>query len=193
MTKSLLKSILVADQTVFSFKELFLLAQPINEDALRSRLHYYIKTGDLYHIRRGLYAKDDKYDHFELATKIFIPSYISFETVLVQVGIVFQFYSQIFVATYQTREVMCDGQVYAFRRLKETILTNSLGIEMGERYSIASKERAFLDMVYLFNRYHFDNLEPLNWDLVYEMVPLYEKENMIKRVDGYYNVFKRGL
>ncbi len=193
MQRNILKEILKSDQTVFSFKELLLLFSSIDKESLKSSLHYYAKKGDLYHVRRGLYAKDAEYNRFELATKIFIPSYISFETVLASAGIIFQYYSQIFVASYQSREITCDGQTYFYRRLKQTILTNSLGIELGKQYSIASKERAFLDIIYLNKKYHFDNLEPLNWDLVYALLSVYGKDKtMSKRVAGYYDLFKKG-
>ena len=193
MRKNILKEILKSDQTVFSFKELLLLFSSIDKESLKSSLHYYAKKGDLYHVRRGLYAKDAQYNRFELATKIFIPSYISFETVLTSAGIIFQYYSQIFVASYQSREITCDGQTYVYRRLKQTVLTNSLGIELGKQYSIASKERAFLDIIYLNKKYHFDNLEPLNWDLVYTLLSVYGKNKaMSKRVAEYYDLFKKG-
>ncbi len=192
MQGNILKKILKTDQTVFSFKELLLLLQPIDKDSLKSRLHYYTKKGDLYHIRRGLYAKDAQYNRFELATKVFTPSYISFETVLASAGIIFQYYSQIFVASYQSREIECDGQSYIYRRLKKTILTHPAGIDFGKQYSIATKERAFLDSIYLNKKYHFDNLAPLNWDLVYNTLSAYGEDTaMRKRVDAYHNLFKK--
>ena len=92
-----------ADQTAFSIKELLLSFRSMDKGLLKSKLHYYAKKGDLYHIRRGLYAKDAQYDRFELAIKIFIPSYISFETVLASAGMIFQYYSQIFVASYSVK------------------------------------------------------------------------------------------
>ncbi len=104
MTSSFIKELLRQDQTVFSFQELLLFAKTDNVKALKSKLNYYVKRGDLYNIRRGLYAKDKNYNKLELATKIYTPSYISFETVLLQVGINFQYYSEIFVATYQTKK-----------------------------------------------------------------------------------------
>ncbi len=111
---------------------------------------------------------------------------------LTAAGIIFQYYSQIFVATYQTREIVCDGQTYVFRKLKPTILTNPLGIKIDKHYSIASKERAFLDIVYLNKKYHFDNLEPLDWNKVYEILPIYQKDNVMKdRVNTYYDLFKK--
>ena len=188
--KNVLKNILKSDQTVFSFKDLYLRFKDVDKDKLKSKLNYYVKTGDLYHIRRGLYAKNSDYDRFELATKIFIPSYISFETVLVSAGIIFQYYSQIFVATYQSREIECDNKIYIFRRLSDTILTNFNGINIIKNYSIASKERAFLDVVYLYREYHFDNLDPLDWDIVFNILPIYQTKSIEQRVNRYYKSFK---
>jgi predicted transcriptional regulator of viral defense system len=186
----ILKDILKSNQTVFSFKEFFLKWPNINPKALKSKLNYYIKRGDLYHIRRGIYAKDKNYNRFELATKILSPAYISFESVLLPAGIIFQYYTQIFVATYQTREISCDGQTYVFKAIKPTILTNTIGVEIRDTYSIATPERAFLDIVYLNKHYHFDNLDPLDWNKVYEILPIYNNKSMQKRVNAYYKKFK---
>ena len=181
MKKQFIKDILRLSQTVFSFKELLILFKPDDIKAFQSKLHYYVKKGDLYHIRRGLYAKDANYNRYELATKIYIPSYISFETVLNSAGMIFQYYSQLFVATYQSRELSCDGQTYMFRKIKSTILTNERGLKIENNYSIASTERAFLDTLYLNKGYHFDNLE-LNWDKVHALLSLYESKTLEETV-----------
>lgn len=192
MQKNILNALLRETQTVFSFKELLLRFKTDEVKALKSQLNYYVKNGDFHHIRRGLYAKDANYNRFEAGTKIFTPSYISFETVLSAAGIIFQYDSRIFVASYQSREIVCDGQTYIFRTLKSAILINSAGIEMRDDYSIACPERAFLDVIYLNKQYYFDNLEPLNWDKVYEIVPIYgNNKRMKKRVDKYYDSFKK--
>lgn len=153
----------------------------------RKRVNYYIRSGNLYPIRRGIYAKDKDYDRFELATKIFTPAYISFETVLGNAGVTFQYYSQIFVASYQTKEIIADGQKIVYKTLKSSILTNSAGIENRDYYAIASSERAFLDVVYLNKDYHFDNLGALDWDKVNEIVPIYGKNRRISgQISKYY-------
>ncbi|MGA2586288.1 MAG: hypothetical protein ABSF88_04585 [Candidatus Aminicenantales bacterium] len=144
-----------------------------------------MKTRELYPIRRGIYAKDRNYDRLELANKIFSPAYISFETVLVKEGVVFQHYNQIFVASYLTREIPCDGGVYAFRRLKDVVLANTLGIEIKANYSIASRERAFLDTLYLNPTYHFDNLSSIDWKKCREILPIYGNKALAKRLDSY--------
>lgn len=156
-------------------------------DTARKRVNYYVQTGNLYSIRRGIYAKDKNYDRFELATKIFTPAYISFETVLGIAGITFQYYSQIFVASYQTKEIIADKQKFVFKTLKGPLLTNTSGIENRETYAIATPERAFLDVIYLSKDYHFDNLSTVNWDKVDEILPVYGKNNtMHERVDKYH-------
>ncbi len=63
---------------------------------------------------------------------------------------------------------------------------------MYDTYSIASPERAFLDILYRTKQYHFDNLEPLDWVKVYELLPIYgENKSMRKRVDMYHTSFKK--
>lgn len=173
MKRGFLNALLRSGKTVFSFKDLILLWGGIDRLTAGSRVHYYIQQGQLYPVRKGFYAKDKDYDRFELATKIFTPSYLSFETVLGRAGMTFQFYGEIFVASYQSREITCDGQRYHFRKIKDAILTSGEGMEHRENYSIASAERAFLDVLYLCKDYHFDNISPLNWDKVWEIFPIY--------------------
>jgi len=181
-------------KTVFTFKDIFLLTGETKVALLRRKLSYYVKTGELYPLRRGLYARSLDYDRYELATKIFTPSYVSFETVLGAAGIIFQFYGQIFVASYQSREIICAGQKYAFKKVKDTLLTNSAGLENRDNYTIASPERAFLDTLYLYKDYHFDNLALLNWDKVREILPIYGgNKRMAKMVDRYQEDVKKNL
>ncbi len=182
MEKSDISSILRASNTVFTFKEILLASGETNPILLKRRLNYYVKKGELYSIRKGIYAKDKNYDKLELGTKIYTPSYISFETVLTQAGMTFQYYEQIFVASYITREIIADRQAYTYQRIKDTILTNSAGIEVRGSYSIASPERAFLDVLYRSKSYHVDNLRPLNWDEIFRLLPVYASKRMEQKV-----------
>ncbi|MBU3918594.1 type IV toxin-antitoxin system AbiEi family antitoxin domain-containing protein [Patescibacteria group bacterium] len=185
MEKADILNILRADKTVFSFKDILLASEEGNPALLRRRINYYIKKGELYPIRRGFYAKDKNYNKNELATKIYTPSYISFETVLGKAGITFQYYSQIFIVSYLTREITADRQIYSYRKIKESVLTNSAGIEHKDNYSIATPERAFLDVVYLNKDYHFDNLSVLDWNRVMEILPIYSNKRTEKEVKSY--------
>lgn len=185
-----LDTLLRSKKTVFSTKDVALLWGEAGGGASQVRLNYYVKAGKLFRIRRGLYAKDKNYDKYEFATSILRPSYVSFETVLGGAGITFQYYSKIFVASYVKRDIVCDRQEYAFRKINKNILINPVGIDQSGEYSIASKERAFLDTTYRSKDYHFDNLSPLDWDKVFEILPIYSSKIMNKKVKKYYEYYK---
>ena len=62
------------------------------------------------------------------------------------------------------------------------ILTNPAGIEIKHAYSIATAERAFLDMLYVHKDYYFDNLHPLNWDAVFQLLPIYGPSKRLEQL-----------
>ncbi len=112
MKQPYLETILRAAQTVFSLKDIAVLWREAGGEQTHTRLHYYLKQGRLIHLRQGLYAKDKNYDQLELGTKVYTPAYISFETVLRQAGFIFQHYDSIFVASYLSREIICNNKTY---------------------------------------------------------------------------------
>jgi predicted transcriptional regulator of viral defense system len=181
-----LEVLLRSQKTVFSTKDASLLWNEKDDKIISNRLKKYVKSGKLVRLRRGLYAKSRDYNKNELATKIFTPSYISFETVLGSAGVTFQYYSQIFLASYKTLEIEIDNQKYSFKRIKENILTSNLGINSMGGYSIATIERAFLDVIYFNKQYYFDNLRSINWEKVNQLLPIYggnkRMETTIKRL-----------
>lgn len=194
MKKDYLLDLMRCKNTIFTTKDVSLFWGEPDVNFVRKKLYRYIKAGKLYSVRKGVYAKDKNYEKYELATKIFTPSYVSFETVLAKAGVVFQFYSQIFVASYLTRELTIDGQIYVLKKIKGPILTNRTGIEVKENYFIASPERAFLDVVYLNKEYHFDNLSSIGWDKVAEILPIYGgNKRMEAKVKKYREAAQKGL
>ena len=187
-----LEVILRSPQTVFSLKDVSLLWGEESGDVIKKRLNKYVKTGKLVNVRRGLYTKDKNYDYFELATRINTPSYISFETVLTREGVNFQYYGNIFVASYINREIIVGEQIITFVRMKDYVLSNTTGIEHKDGYAIATRERAFLDRVYVSKDYHFDNLDNLNRDKVFEILPIYHNKRLEKKVAKYFKNYKDG-
>jgi predicted transcriptional regulator of viral defense system len=182
--------LLRSPKTVFSTKDIAMLWEEKVETAVRVRLSSYVKNGKLIRIYHGIYAKDKNYDRFELATRIYTPSYISFETVLTRSGVNFQYYENIFVASYVTREVEADGQKISFLKIKDYVLSNTIGIEHTNDVYIATKERAFLDRIYISKDYHFDHLDVLDWDKVFEILPIYRNKRMNKKVTEYFKHYK---
>ncbi len=85
-----------------------------------------------------------------------VSSYISFEAILLQTDVIFQYYSHIYSASYRTREKECDQYRYIYRRLKYHLLIQTDGVIVGDLYCMATPKRAFLDMVYLRKSYYED-------------------------------------
>jgi predicted transcriptional regulator of viral defense system len=174
-----------SNKTILTNKDLALIWQETNKDNLKAKTAYYIKQGTLIRLSRGIFAKDKKYNQKELATSIYTPSYISFETVLREAGIIFQYYNTIFVAGPWSKTMTINQSTITFRKLKNIVLFNSLGIENKDYYCIASPERAFLDTIYLFPKYYFDNLRLINWEKCFELVKIYNNQQLIKRLKEY--------
>jgi len=177
-------------KTVFTTKDIALIWSIRDINNLKSKIAYYVKKGNLTRLRRGIFIKDKNYNLKELVTSIYIPSYISFETVLREEGVIFQHHKAVFAASYLSREIKCDNKKIIYRKLKDEILLNNSGIIMNEKFNVASRERAFMDMIYLFTSYHFDNLSKIDWDKCFELANIYNNEALIKRLNKYYKYAK---
>jgi hypothetical protein len=185
-----LEVLLRSSKTIFSTKDVALLWGESNKSVVNNRLKYYAESGKLIRVHRGYYAKDNDYDRLELATRIYTPAYISYETVLTREGVNFQFYGNIFVASYINREITINEQKIQFVRMKDTVLSNTEGIQHQGNYDIASRERAFLDRIYVSKDYHFDNVHELNWDTVFKILPIYRNKRLQAKVNNYYSAYK---
>ena len=185
-----LETLLRSPKTIFSIQDVSLMWGEENEITISIRLNEYVKVGKLIRVRRGFYVKHQNYDRFELATRIYTPSYVSFETVLTREGVNFQYYGNVFTASYINREISVGEQKITFVRMKDYVLSNTTGIEHKEGYAIATRERAFLDRVYVSRDYHFDNLANLNWDKVFEILPIYHNKRLDKKIKEYFKSYQ---
>jgi len=176
-------------QTVFSLDEISQLFPDLTYESVRDRLYYFTKVGKLKRLHQGIYAKEG-YNPLELANKLYKPSYISLETVLAKGNVVFQYYETIFAVSYLTRTVTLTGATIQYRQMKGDVLTNLQGIEQKEGYFIATLERAFLDAIYIYKNYHFDNLGAIDWKRAAELKKIYKNKVFEKRVERYYLIYK---
>lgn len=176
--------------TVFTLKDLAILLKEDNFNNLKARIKYFVDQGYIIRKRKGIYVKED-YNKYELATRIYTPAYISFETVLQQAGIIFQPYESIFVASYLSRQIeLSDGQKIELRKLKNEILINRAGMIQKDNYFIAGPERAFLDMIYVNPKYYFDNLDPIDFAKCRKIISAYGRKTMLKRLKSYAQLAK---
>ena len=157
--------------------------------SLNRRLNYYVHTGKLNNRRKGIYTKPG-YDPEEMACSVFTPSYISLQYVLQKAGIVFQYDSRITSVSYLSRIIEIENREFIYRKIKGSSLLNTKGIiRKNNHVNIASPERAFLDFIYLEKDFHFDNLNPLNKDLINELLTLYQSKALITAVK---KIFENG-
>ncbi|PJA55748.1 hypothetical protein CO165_01940, partial [Candidatus Roizmanbacteria bacterium CG_4_9_14_3_um_filter_33_18] len=103
--KNLTYSLNKLPQTVFTTREIALILGETNADLVKSKINYYVKKGEIFSIRRGIYTKNIKFNELELSTKMYTPSYVSFQTILAKHGVVFQYDSRVHLGSYLTREV----------------------------------------------------------------------------------------
>lgn len=183
---NLIAKLYQSPMTVLNNKDLALIWQELNQNNLKAKIAYYVKQGVLLRLTRGVFAKDKKYNPKELATSIYSPSYISFETVLQETGVIFQHYDTIFVASKWPKTITIDKHTFNFRKLKDEVLFNVQDIINKNGYSTATPERAFLDTIYLFPEYYFDNLKNINWKKCFELVKIYHNQQLVNRLNKYY-------
>ena len=184
-TDNLIAKLYESPKTILTIKDIALIWGETNTVNLLSKVKYYAKQGSLIRLTRGVFAKNKEYDIKELATSLYTPSYISFETVLREAGIIFQHHDSIFVAGPYPTTKKIDGNTIVFRKLKDSVLYSAVGIKNEENYSIATPERAFLDTIYLSPKFYFDNLRSINWEICFELAKIYDNKQLIKRVAQY--------
>jgi len=168
-------------RTVFRLKDVAMLTGETSFNSLNMKLNYYVRTGRLHNPRKGIYCKQNP-DLQELACRIFTPAYISLEYVLQQAGVIFQYDSRLTVVSYLSREITIDNKTFSFRKIKNELLLSPQGIvQKGNLFTIATPERAFLDMLYLNGSIYFDNLHPLKMELIEQILPIYNSQILTKR------------
>lgn len=152
--------------TVFTIADIKKALDIKNQKSLYNAIYYAVKQKELYTISQGIYSFDSNYSKKEFGNKYRTPSYISLYTVLQESGVVFQPYTSIFIITNRAQTVDIDGQKYIYRKIKDEILLNPLGIEYKNGVSTATVERAICDKIYLDGIEYFDNLRNVDIDLI---------------------------
>lgn len=168
-------------RSVFTLNDIAMLTGIDSYISLSKRLDYYVKREKLLRPRKGIYAKSN-YKPEELACSLYTPSYISLEYVLQKAGVVFQYDERITTVSYLSRSIEIEDKTYVYRKIKGEILVVTDGIIRDSNINIATPERAFLDILYLDKEYYFDNLNPLNKELIAKLLPIYNSKTLTQRV-----------
>ena len=166
---------------MFSLADIARLSDKKPDRNLISAISYYVKSGDLIRLTKGLYALKKDYDVRELGNKLRTPSYVSLYTVLQDEGVVFQPYTSVFLVSQRSEVRKINGQEFIYRKTKDSILLNPLGLEVKGEVVVASLERSVLDLIYLKEQ-HLDNLVKVDWG---KMKQLNEEVYQSKKLSKY--------
>jgi predicted transcriptional regulator of viral defense system len=144
---------------------------------------WYVKSGKLKRIRRGLYAIDrDNLDPYVVANKAVTPSYVTGFTILIKHGLSFQVTNTIHSAALKSQTIKIDDIEFIYHGIKEDIFRNDIGIEKNDDVSEASLERAVVDVIYYSGgRFQFeDYLDGIDWVKLRQIGRIYGKKSMMK-------------
>lgn len=155
--------------TVFTTAEIQSLLGIDSKKTVYNAIFYAVKKEELRQISEGIFAFDNKYSRQEFANKYRTPSYISLYSVLYDKGVVFQPYTSVYVVTNRSEKTEVDGQKYIYRKIKNDILLNPLGIEEIKGVNTATVERAICDKLYLDGDEYFDNIRAVDWSFMRDL------------------------
>src|SRR3989344_8464125 len=130
--------------TANDLKKLF----PKESAVLNTYLTRFKKAKVIIPITRGLYTlADNTLDIEKLATAIYYPSYISFESALSKYGIINQgLYKLTLATTRHSKKIKLNGIECDYSKLKPELF---FGFNLVGGTYIAEPEKAFLDVLYL--------------------------------------------
>lgn len=159
--------------TVFTISELKFLFNIKNSAQINLIMQRMKKQNIVKNIWYGIWTLND-YDKLELWSKLRRNSYISLEYVLQKNGIIFQSYDKtITLVSNNTFTKKIDWLSFEYHKIRQNILTNPLWLIYTWKYYIATPERAVCDMIYLYKDIVFDNIQPLNTELLSELSEIY--------------------
>lgn len=134
--------------TVREFRQLM----ETSEVAAQKILERYCKIGILTRLKKGLYAvKAKPPTTFQMANRLYQPSYISFETALSYHGILPEtIYAIVSATTKPTREFDIGGRMFIYHKIKKKAYVGYEPVRLdNDVIKIASPEKALADHLYM--------------------------------------------
>jgi predicted transcriptional regulator of viral defense system len=177
---------------VFTAQDLGVLWGYADERKLYELIKYYVNTGQLYALARGLYAleaydgkrlREDGDLLIEVANKLVPNSYISLYTALQLHGLAFQYYDEVYSVAGRTAVRMVKGIRFVYKKIKDDILFNESGVEKRGFIRMAGIERTICDSLYFFPNLGLEYAESARKERLLELVQIYGNRRLIQRIE----------
>lgn len=166
-----------------------------NYNSARSNISRYLKLGIIQKARKGLYfLTDNPPSNFEIANKIYQPSYISFETALSFYNIIPETIYEIISATWRfPREFIVNGIKFSYKKIKKECFKGYTSLKYKNSYIlIAEPEKALADYLYLVAlgkkqmMYERINLDKIQKNKLIAYAQLFNKRKIIDLINQLY-------
>lgn len=170
-------------QTVFSIDDLGVHWSMPERHKLARLVNYYVRTGRLHSVRRGIYALNEDYAPFEAAIKIAPPAYISYTTALGLHGAYFQYEEAVHLMARTSETIQLPGQrPFIYHQLKDVTLLQMRGVEKVDGYWLAGLERAICDTSYLSPGFVFEHIEAADPVELHALSAIYHNRALSARI-----------
>lgn len=139
------------------FETGLLLAGNVKPNYVRRQLSFWVKSGRIYQLRRGLYAlappfQKTKPHPFGVANQLARGSYVSLQSALAHYGLIPE-HVPVITSVTASRPGRWNTPLgnYEFRHIKPALLFGYLSTDVGDKQQafVASPEKALLDLIYL--------------------------------------------
>jgi predicted transcriptional regulator of viral defense system len=184
---SLEKQLNSIKKSYFSFADLRKVSR-LDDASLRVAVSRMVKAGEIISLTKGYYCLDKaSVDMQKIALEIYAPSYLSFEWVLGQYGILSQKSHALTLATTKRAKQIEIGDMFvSYHHLQEGLY---FGYMLKDGRLIAEPEKALLDLAYLsLNGYAKFDAEEMNLELLDKnKIKGYLKRFKNKRLDRLIN------
>jgi predicted transcriptional regulator of viral defense system len=164
----------------------------LDPDFHRQQLNYWHNQGYIKPLAGGYYiladrAPDEMY-LFMVANKIYEPSYISLESALAYYEVIPEtVFGVTSISSRKTKQYISAWGVFSYRSVKPQYMIGYQVIENspGNKFKIASLEKALLDYLYLNSDIHLiADFEELRWNRI-QLLRLLDRSLFAKYLNGY--------
>lgn len=138
------------DKTFFTLSDLTKIFNA-KEKSLKVTLNRWTKSGKIIRLRKNVYQFPDKiYDVRKIASQLYEPCYLSFESALNECGILSQIpYTLTFATINKSKKIILESREIEFCQIKESLF---FGYEFRNGIFIALPEKALADQIYFVSR-----------------------------------------
>lgn len=178
--------------TPIDFQRIF----DVNYQTAKKAIFRYKKAGIISEARKGLYfLSQDPPPEFEIANKLYQPSYISFETALSFYGLIPEtIFGIISVTPRSSREFVVSNLKFTYKKIKRECFMGYRPQKVrGRTVLIAEPEKALIDLLYFAvlkkRRFNYEriNLKKIKKQRLFRYAKFFRNKKLLELVKNFYD------